>query len=74
MEFLENKTVMDFLKNFDGDFIRTVPDNILVYSYDDELYIVDEKDVEKIARQSIEKKENLFLFLEKQTEPEGVLI
>lgn len=74
MEFFENKTVQDFLKKFDGDFIRTVPDNILVYSYDDELYIVDEKDVEKIAKQSIEKKENLFLYLEKQTEPEGALI
>lgn len=74
MEFFENKTVQDFLKKFDGDFIRTVPDNILVYSYDDELYIVNEKEVEEISRQSLEKKENLFLFLEKQAEPEGTLI
>lgn len=74
MEFLENKTVMDFIESFGGDFIRTIPDETLVYEYDDELYIVDEKEVEKIAKQSIEKKENLFLYLEKQTEPEGALI
>ena len=74
MEFLENKTVMDFIENFGGDFIRTIPDETLVYEYDDELYIVDEKEVEKIAKQSIEKKENLFLYLEKQIEPEGALI
>lgn len=61
MDFLESELRFKFQKKFGGTFYLTIPDKILVYDNDEDIYVVDNNKASEMAEESIKMNQNLFL-------------
>lgn len=69
----DDPNVLKFIDKFGGDFYTTIPDNIFVYELSNQQYIIN-NDFEKLIKNSLSENENLFLYLDKITVSDDVLI
>ena len=73
IDVYNNPKVLEFVNKFGGDFYTTIPDKIFVYELNNQEYIIKE-DFEKLINNSLSENENLFLYLDKITVADNVLI
>ena len=74
MDFYDNKSIIDFLDKFGDDFGYSMPDGLFIYYYNDDAFITNEEEAVKLAAESLEKNENLFLYLDRQPNPPGAKV
>lgn len=61
MDFLESELRFKFQKKFGGTFYHMIPDNILVYDNNKEVFLIDENKVFETCKESMNIGKNLFL-------------
>jgi len=74
MDLYKNEITKSFLEKFGGSFYFMLPDGILVYDSNENIFILDgEKDTIETMKESLEIGSNL-LFLKNQLNYQGILL